>query len=196
VSPVPAEPFPARRLLLAGSGSIACADLPMWVTWIRQSLGIEVRILLTRRARSLVSEAALAAISGHPVAHDSEAVAALASVPHQELASWGEAVLVAPATANLVAKVAHGIADDLLTTVLLATERPVVLAPALTPAMAAKPATRRNLETLADDGYGVVPTARGFVASDGSVGEGAVADPPTALAFLKRFMDKRALEAA
>lgn len=182
--------FPARRLLLAGSGSIACAALPAWVVWIRQELGIEVRVLLTRRAQSLVSEATLAALSGNDVARDSEKPADLGSVPHQGLAAWPDAILVAPATANVLAKVANGFADDLLTTVVLATEKPVLFAPALPPAMQGKPAVRRNLATLERDGYGLVPTQTGFVAADGSQGAGAMSDVPVALAYLKRFMNR------
>jgi hypothetical protein len=98
-----------------------------------------------------------------------------------------QAALVAPATANLLAKLAAGIADDLLTTVLLAFEGPVVLAPALAPEMADKPATRRNLETLVRDGYGIVPTMQGLEAATSERAEGGMADALTAFAYLKRF---------
>lgn len=190
------HPFPARRLLLCAGGSVASAHLPFWVSWIRQTFDVEVRLLLTRRAENLVSAVSLGALSGHPVQLDRVDAAAQQRVPHCELAAWPDAVLVAPATANLLAKAAQGIADNLLLTVLLATDAPVAFAPALTPAMAAKPAVRRNLETLRADGHAIIDPKRGFAAVDGVEAEGAMADPVAAMAALKRFLESTEVRAA
>ena len=196
MSPLPRAEFPIRRLLLGASGSIACAILPAWVSFMRESLGLEVRVLLTRRAELLVSAATLGALSGHPVALDRDDPATLATVPHQELADWPEAILVAPATANVIARLAAGMADDLLTTVVLAAECPVVLAPAMALPMLSKPATVRNLDTVRRDGCGIVPVHDGFAASAGASRGGAMADAPVALAYLKRFLAQAAKEVA
>jgi phosphopantothenoylcysteine decarboxylase/phosphopantothenate--cysteine ligase len=190
------RPFPARRLLLCAGGSVACAHLPFWVSWIRQTFDLEVRLLLTRRAESLVSAVSLGALSGHPVQLDREDAAALQRIPHHDLAAWPDAVLVAPATANLLAKAAQGVADNMLLTVLLATEAPVAFAPSLTPAMLAKPAVRRNLDTLYADGHVIIDPQRGLAAAEGVEADGAMADPVVAMAALKRFLEPTKARAA
>lgn len=179
--------LPFERLLLCGSGGISVALLPAWVAWARQHFDLQVRVVLSHGASELVSAKALAVLTRADVARSLESGDAGPSVRHLELARWGQAALVAPATANLLAKLAAGIADDLLTTVLLAFEGPVVLAPALAPEMAHKPATRRNLATVVRDGYGIVPTMQGLEAATSERAEGGMADAPTAFAYLKRF---------
>ena len=192
----PALPF--ERLLLCGSAGVSVALLPAWVAWIQQFFDVDVRVVLTRGAEDLVSPKALAVLTRHEVLTSAPADEPDPVVRHLEAARWADAVLVAPATANLIAKLAHGLADDLLTTIVLACEAPVVLAPSLPPAVSAKPAVRRNLALLADDGYGLVPTAQGTEAATGTHAPGAMADAPTALAYLKRFSaaDGRRVEAA
>jgi phosphopantothenoylcysteine decarboxylase/phosphopantothenate--cysteine ligase len=186
---VSARPFPAERLLLCAGGGIGAALLPAWIVWLREHFEVEVRVGLTRGAEALVSPKALAVVCGRPVFLDREEQRGDPTVWHIEAAEWPDAVLVAPATANLLAKLAHGIADDMVTTVLLATERPVVLVPSLPPAMESKRSTRRNLATLEGDGFGVAPTAVGRVAASGSHGSGAMLDAPAAFACLKRFVE-------
>ncbi|MGI8574118.1 MAG: flavoprotein [Egibacteraceae bacterium] len=187
--------FPAERLLLCAAGGIGAALLPAWILWLREHFEIDVRVALTRSAQGLVSAKALTAVSGRPVLLDGDEARNDATVRHIEAAEWSDAILVAPATANLLAKLAHGFADDLVTTVLLATERPVVLVPSLPPSMEGKPCTRRNLALLHHDGFGVAPTVVGRVAADGSHANGAMLDAPAAFAHLKRFIEGRASSA-
>jgi phosphopantothenoylcysteine decarboxylase/phosphopantothenate--cysteine ligase len=177
-----------RRLLLCGSGGVAAALLPAWVAWIRQHFAVELRVVLSRGAESLVSPKALAVLTRNEVLCGSALGDELPEVRHIEAARWPDAVLVAPATANLLARLAQGVADDLLTTVLLACEAPIVLVPSLPPAIAAKPATRRNIATLANDGFGIVPTVHGVETATANEAAGAMADAPAALAYLKRFV--------
>lgn len=184
--------FPTERLLLCAGGGIGAALLPAWILWLREHFEIDVRVALTRGAQALVSVEALAAVTGRPVLTEDDEHRNDPTVRHIEAAEWADAVLVAPATANLLAKLAHGIADDLVTTILLATERPVVLVPSLPPSMEDKPSTQRNLAALQGDGFGVAPTAVGRIAADGSHGSGAMLDAPAALAYLKRFLEGRA----
>jgi phosphopantothenoylcysteine decarboxylase / phosphopantothenate---cysteine ligase len=183
-------PYPVRRILLAGTGAIGVSLLPSWVFWIRNHLGLEVRVALTRHAEALVSAKALSVLSGHPVLAESLGDTG-PEVTHMTAAAWAEAVLVVPATADVIGKLANGIADDLVTTIVASAECPVVLVPSLPPAMESKAATQRNLKQLADDGYGLVPTLSGVQLSDNTVGGGAPADPATALAYLKRFVVER-----
>lgn len=193
-------PLGFRRLMLCGSGSgsggVAVALLPAWVAWIRQHFEIEIRVALSRGAEELVSPKALAVLAQHRVLRSSTQVDELPEVEHIAAANWPDAVLVAPTTANLLAKLAQGAADDLLSTVLLACPAPVVLVPSLPPAMAAKPAVRRNLATLTADGFGIVPTVWGVETATGARGAGAMADAPTALAYRKRFVAASLAEAA
>lgn len=177
-----------RRLLLCGSGGVAVALLPAWVAWISQHFEVEVRVGLSQGAESLVSPKALAVLTQREVLCRSALGDELPEVRHLNAARWPDAVLVAPATANLLARLAQGIADDLLTTVLLACDAPVVLVPSVPPAMAGKPATRRNLAVLAEDGFGIVPTVQGVEAATATPAAGAMADAPQALEYLKRFV--------
>ena len=186
----PAAPYPVRRILLAGTGAIGVSLLPSWVFWVRHHLGLEVRVALTPHAEALVSAKALSVLSGHTVLTEASADTG-PEVAHMEAAAWSEAILVVPATANVIGKLANGIADDVVTTIVAAAECPVVLVPSLAPAMESKPATQRNLKQLADDGYGLVPMTTGVQLSDDTVGGGAPADPATALAYLKRFVLER-----
>ncbi|HTW97804.1 MAG TPA: flavoprotein [Acidimicrobiales bacterium] len=185
---MPAPAFPVRRVLLAGTGAIGVSMLPAWVFWVRHHLHLEARVALTCHAEALVSPKALAALSGHRVWCESGDVEP--EIAHMEAVGWAEAILVVPATANVIGKLANGIADDLVTTIVAASRCPVVLVPSLTPAMQSKPATQRNLRQLAEDGYGLVPTMTGVQVSDSTLSEGAAADPATALAYLKRFLQE------
>lgn len=188
--------LPVDRLLLCGSGGVSVALLPASVAWIQQHFEVEIRVVLSRGASELVSPKALAVLTRNEVMPAAAGDDTGPSVRHLELARWAQAALVAPATANLLAKLVAGIADDLLSTVLLAFEGPIVLAPALPPAFARKPATLRNLEILASDGFGIVPTMEGLEAASSERGDGGMADIPTALAYLKRFMLDSAPSAA
>lgn len=188
--------LPVDRLLLCGSGGVSVALLPASVAWIQQHFEVEIRVVLSRAASELVSPKALAVLTRNEVMPAADGDDAGPSVRHLELARWAQAALVAPATANLLAKLVAGIADDLLSTVLLAFEGPIVLAPALPPAFARKPATLRNLEILARDGFGIVPTMEGLEAASSERGDGGMADIPTTLAYLKRFMLQTARAAA
>ncbi|MYJ75520.1 MAG: bifunctional phosphopantothenoylcysteine decarboxylase/phosphopantothenate--cysteine ligase CoaBC, partial [Gammaproteobacteria bacterium] len=145
----------ARRILLGISGGIAAYKAPSLVRNLRVK-GAEVVPVLTRNASKFVTETALQAVAGHRPRTDLWDAEAEASMGHIELARWADAVLIAPATADLVARMAHGIADDLLTTLCLATAAPVFVAPAMNVKMWEHAATQRNLERLRADGVTVL----------------------------------------
>ena len=164
-----------RRVLLVIGGGIAaykCLEL------IRRLVerGIAVRCVLTRAAKELVSPLTVAALSGERVYDELFSLTDEAEMGHIRLAREADLVLVAPATADLLAKMANGLADDLASTLLLATDRPVLVAPAMNPVMWAHPATRRNLARLVADGIGVIGPAEGDMAC-GETGPGRLVEP-------------------
>ncbi len=166
---------PRSRVLLCVGGGIAAYKAPALVRALIKE-GLEVRVLLTKAARAFVSELALASVSGHPVRSRLLDASEEGTIGHIELADWADVVVVAPGTANLMARAAHGITDDLVTCVLLATTAPVIWAPAMNTNMWLHPATQANLETLRTRGVGIIGPDSGELAC-GHVGEGRMVDP-------------------
>lgn len=172
--PKPPVNLPRGRVLLVGTGAIGVALIPGWVLYLREAFKWDIRVCLTWSAEQLVSPAALAALSGHPVHGTSTTPDLEGVVRHRELAEWADLVIVAPATGNYIAKLAQGIADSLALTVVAFTDAPIVLVPSLTESVATNPATKRNLRSLHADGFHLVPTADGFSAHDGEAIGGAM----------------------
>ncbi len=171
-------PLAGARVLLAVSGGVAAYKAAELARELQRH-GAEVQPLLTAAAESFVTKATFAALSGRPV--PSSIWDDPAAVEHVALARWGELLLVAPATAHVLARMAAGLADDLVTNVALAFAGPVVVAPAMHTEMWQHPATRHNLEVLAGRGVLVVPPASGPLTS-GDVGVGRLAALPDLLA--------------
>ncbi|WP_455232709.1 bifunctional phosphopantothenoylcysteine decarboxylase/phosphopantothenate--cysteine ligase CoaBC [Geopseudomonas aromaticivorans] len=159
-----------KRIVLGIGGGIAAYKSAELVRRLRDQ-GAEVRVVMTRAAREFITPLTLQALSGHPVFHDLLDPAAEAAMGHIELARWADLVLIAPATADLMARLAQGSADDLLTTLVLATDAPVALAPAMNQAMWRDPATQANAELLAQRGLRLFGPAAGSQAC-GDVGPG------------------------
>jgi phosphopantothenoylcysteine decarboxylase/phosphopantothenate--cysteine ligase len=164
-----------RRILLILSGSVS-AYKALELTRLLRKDGAEVTAVLTAGGARFVTKEALAAITGARV-HD-DLWAAEAEVGHIRLARWPELVVVAPASADLLAKMAHGLADDLASTVLLATRAPVMVAPAMNPAMWEHPATRANMALLESRGVVRLGPEEGPMAEPES-GPGRLAEPAT-----------------
>jgi phosphopantothenoylcysteine decarboxylase/phosphopantothenate--cysteine ligase len=170
-----------RKLLLIVSGSVAAYKALELIRLLRKA-GAEVMPILTGGGARFVTKEALAGISGARV-HD-DLWAAEAEIGHIRLARWPDFVVVAPASANLLARMAHGLADDLATTVLLATRAPVLAASAMNPAMWAHPATVANVATLTARGIGFVGPEEGAMAEPES-GTGRLAEPAAILAAIE-----------
>ncbi|MCA9636922.1 MAG: bifunctional 4'-phosphopantothenoylcysteine decarboxylase/phosphopantothenoylcysteine synthetase, partial [Myxococcales bacterium] len=164
------------RILLAVGGGIAAYKAPELVRALKKE-GCEVRVILTAAARSFVAELSLASVSGNPVRSTLLDAAEEGAIGHIELADWAEVVVVAPGTADLIARAAHGLADDRVTCVLLATRAPVLWAPAMNTNMWRHPATVANLATLRSRGAETIGPDRGELAC-GWIGEGRMIDPP------------------
>lgn len=166
-----------RRILLIVAGSVA-AYKALELTRLLRKAGASVTPILTAGGARFVTREALAAISGERV-HD-DLWAAEADIGHIRLARLPDLVVVAPASADLLAKMAQGLADDLASTVLLATRAPVLAAPAMNPAMWDHPATRTNIDALRARGVAFVGPGNGAMAEPES-GPGRLAEPETIL---------------
>lgn len=167
------------RVLLGVTGGIAAYKSAELVRGFQQR-GHQVQVVMTAAARAFITPLTLATLSGAPVLEDllappPPAASEAAPIEHIAVAQSAEVVVVAPATAHTLARMAHGLADDFLTTVLLATPAPVVVAPAMNVQMWAHAATQANLELLQSRGIRVVPPGAGYLAC-GMVGEGRMAE--------------------
>ena len=164
-----------KRILLGITGGIAaykCAELTRRLT----ERGAEVRVVMTQSAQEFITPLTLQAVSGFPVSHSLLDPAAEAGMGHIELAKWADLVLIAPATANFIAKLTAGIADDLLSTLCLATPAPIAIAPAMNQVMYQAPATQANLATLRQRQVTLWGPAAGVQAC-GDVGPGRMVNP-------------------
>jgi phosphopantothenoylcysteine decarboxylase/phosphopantothenate--cysteine ligase len=164
-----------KHILLGVTGGIAAYKSADLVRRLRER-GAEVQVVMTRAAREFVSATTFQALSGRPVRSDLWDASAEAAMGHIELARWADAVLIAPASADFLARLAAGMADDLLTTVCLATEAPIAVAPAMNHIMWANAATRANKVTLGDRGVQIYGPGEGDQAC-GETGEGRMLEP-------------------
>ncbi|MCO6546380.1 MAG: bifunctional phosphopantothenoylcysteine decarboxylase/phosphopantothenate--cysteine ligase CoaBC [Gilliamella sp.] len=166
-----------KRILLGITGGIAAYKCPDLVRHLKKC-GAQVRVVLTDSASHFVTKMTLQAVSGNQVSSDLFDPSAELSMSHIELAKWADLVLIAPATANIIAKMANGIADDLLSTICLATSSPIAIAPAMNQQMYKAAATQHNLSVLASRNTLILGPDSGFQAC-GDVGPGRMLEPLT-----------------
>jgi len=164
-----------KRILLGVTGGIAAYKSPDLVRRLREQ-GAEVQVVMTAGAGEFVTAATFQAVSGRPVRTDLWDAAAEAAMGHIELGRWAQLVLIAPASADFLARLATGQADDLLSTLCLATEAPIAVAPAMNRVMWANAATRANVATLQQRNVQVLGPAEGDQAC-GEVGAGRMLEP-------------------
>ena len=164
-----------KHILLGVTGGIAAYKAPDLVRRMRER-GAEVQVVMTAGAREFVTPTTFQAVSGRTVRSDLWDAAAEAAMGHIELARWADVVLIAPASADFLARVAAGLADDLLTTLCLATAAPIAVAPAMNHLMWSNAATRANIATLAARGVQVYGPGEGDQAC-GETGEGRMLEP-------------------
>jgi len=177
-----------REIVLGVTGGIAAYKAAALASALVQD-GAAVTAVLTRNARRFVGPATFAALTGRPVATRSFD-AAYPLGPHIELAGRADVVVVAPASADFLAKAAAGAADDLLTTLVLCAECPVLVAPAMNAAMWEKPAVKRNVDRLAADGVVIVPPGSGWL-SCRQRGTGRMAEPAEIMAAIRATLAAR-----
>ena len=179
----------ARRVLLIIGGGIAAYKSLDLIRRLKER-GLAVRCILTAAAQQFVTALSAGALSGDRAFTDLFDAASEFDVGHIRLAREADLIVVAPATADIIAKMAGGHADDLACAVLLATHRPVLVAPAMNPHMWQHPATRRNLARLADDGVAVVGPNAGEMAEAGEAGIGRMAEPLEIVAAALPLLDQ------
>lgn len=175
-----------KSILILVGGGIAAYKVAELVRRLRDT-GARVRCAMTSAAQQFITPLTLATVSGEPVATDLFA-AETTGAGHIRLAREADAVLVAPATADLIARRANGHADDLVSAILLATTRPVLFAPAMNPSMWANPAVARNLATLRADGIAIVGPADGNMAERNEAGTGRMSEPQDIITALSTLL--------
>ncbi|HFC53822.1 MAG TPA: bifunctional phosphopantothenoylcysteine decarboxylase/phosphopantothenate--cysteine ligase CoaBC [Gammaproteobacteria bacterium] len=164
-----------KHVLLGVTGGIAACKSADLVRRLREA-GAEVRVVLTEAGARFVTPLAFEALSGHPVAGRMFDPQGRGAMEHIDLARWADVILVAPATAHTIARLSHGLADDLLTTICLASSAPLALAPAMNRQMWDNPATRANVERLRERGAHLFGPADGELAC-GESGMGRMLEP-------------------
>lgn len=177
------------NILLGISGGIGAYKSPMLVRNLR-TLGARCRTVMTRAAHEFVTPASLQAVSGFEVRTETFDRSAEAAMSHIELARWADVILIAPASAHLMARLAHGFADDLLTTIVLASEAPVVLAPAMNMHMWLHPATQENTKRLKALGYHILGPEDGEQAC-GDEGPGRLMEPEVLAAEIASMLSEQ-----
>ena len=165
------------NIVLGITGGIAAYKAPDLVRRLRERGG-DVQIVMTRSAEEFVTDTALQAVSGRPIRSNLWDKEAEAAMSHIELARWADVVLIAPATAEVMARIVSGGAPDLLTTICLATEAPIVLAPAMNRVMWSNPATQANRKVLEERGIHLIGPGVGSQAC-GESGAGRMLEPDT-----------------
>lgn len=178
-----------KKIVLGVTGGIAVYKAVDLVSRLRKA-GCEVRVVMTEHAQQFVTPLTFKEISGNAVATSMWNANQEFNVEHIALANWADAFLVAPATANILAKMACGIADDLLSTTLLAAQAPIVVCPAMNTGMYQNPATQENIAKLQERGVTVMPPAVGHLAC-GTSGPGRLPEPQQIVEFMSAFFAGR-----
>src|SRR5688572_31299553 len=180
------RPYAGRRIVLGVTGGIASYKTG-WLARLLTAAGAEVDVVMTRAATEFVGPVTFEALTGRPVHTDLfEPGRAL---DHIALAKGADAIVVAPATADFLARVAHGFADDLLTACLLATEAPVLLVPAMNDRMWAHAQTQANAARLLELGYKLLDPDDGMLAAGEGSGPGRMPEPESIFAHVGRLLE-------
>lgn len=177
-----------KHILLGISGGIAAYKCPELVRQLKK-MGAQVHVVMTDSAKHFVSDLSLQAVSGNKVSDDLFDASAELSMGHIELAKWADLVLIAPATANIIAKLAHGLADDLLTTLCLATSAPIAVAPAMNQYMYQAEITQQNITALTGRGVHILGPDKGEQAC-GDVGPGRMLEPATLVNHIDNILSQ------
>jgi phosphopantothenoylcysteine decarboxylase/phosphopantothenate--cysteine ligase len=174
-----------KKILVGLTGGIACYKVPYFVRLLVKDKA-QVRVVMTHNATKFITPLTMETVSNHPVGVDMFPPDEFVSTRHIDLAEWPELIVIAPATANFLGKVASGISDDLLTTVVCAAPGPVMIAPAMNPNMWANKVTQRNIKYLKEIGHRFVDPGEGDMACE-DVGVGRMAEPEHLFDAVKAF---------
>ena len=178
-----------KQLVVGVTGSIACYRTCDVVSTLRKEAGLNIRVVMTREATRFVTPLTFQALSGNRVYSDPFEAPEEWDLLHTSLSAQADLILICPATQNVIAKIAHGICDDLLTGVLFSSKAPVLLAPAMNRAMYDHPVTQDNLARLKKIGYEFVGPIQGELACR-QVGMGHIADTDDIVSEVRRRLNK------
>ena len=178
-----------KNILLGITGGIAAYKSASFARLLIKN-GYDVRVIMTASAQAFITPLTLQALTGNQVHIDLLDESAELGMGHIELAKWADLLIIAPATANTIAKLAMGIADDLLTTFCLATAAPILVAPAMNQQMWQHPSVKLNLQTLTDYDYEIIQPASGEQAC-GDIGEGRLPEPEQLLEYVQYFIARQ-----
>jgi phosphopantothenoylcysteine decarboxylase/phosphopantothenate--cysteine ligase len=176
-----------KKILVGLTGGIACYKVPYLVRLLVKDKA-QVKVVMTANATKFITPLTLETLSNNPVGTDMFPTGEFVSTRHIDLARWPDLIIIAPATANFVGKIASGISDDLLTTIICAAPGPVMLAPAMNPNMWANKVTQRNMATLRELGYHFIEPGEGDMACE-DVGVGRMAEPERMFEAIKAFFN-------
>lgn len=176
-----------KTILLGVTGGIAAYKAAALTSKLVQK-GAEVHVIMTASAKQFITELTLQSLSKQRVYSDTFQERDPSSISHIDLADAADLVIVAPATANIIAKMAHGIADDMLSTTLLATTAPIMVAPAMNVHMYQHPAVLNNMSILASRGVEFIEPGEGLLAC-GYVGKGRLEEPETIVSYIENFFE-------
>lgn len=179
-----------KNILLGVSGGIAVYKAVVLVSKLTQA-GFNVKVIMTESAMKFVTPLSFQVMSKNDVYTDTFDEKDSNVIAHIDLADWADLVIVAPATANVIGKLANGIADDMLTTTLLATTSPVWIAPAMNVHMYGHPAVQRNMMQIVEDGCRIIEPAEGFLAC-GYVGKGRLEEPENITELVIQYFESEA----
>jgi len=182
----------SKTVVLGVTGGIACYKAVELVRLLVKA-ACRVQVIMTRSAMEFVTPLTFQTLSGHPVATETFNLTQESEIGHINLADSADLFVIAPATANVIGKIANGIADDLLTTVIMATQAPVLIAPAMNIHMYDNPILQENLRKLRRVGYQVMEPAEGFLAC-GYEGKGRLPDPEKIADEIDRLLKKKRLD--
>ncbi|MGG1367154.1 bifunctional phosphopantothenoylcysteine decarboxylase/phosphopantothenate--cysteine ligase CoaBC [Priestia megaterium] len=177
-----------KRILLCVSGGIAVYKAAALTSKLVQA-GAEVKVMMTASACEFVTPLTFQALSRNPVYTDTFDEKDPSVIAHIDLADWPDLILVAPATANMIGKIANGLADDMISTTLLAATAPVWIAPAMNVHMYDHPAVKKNMSTLSSFGYSFVEPGEGYLAC-GYVGKGRLEEPETIVSLIESYFSQ------
>lgn len=174
-----------KQVLLCVTGGIAAYKAVALTSKLTQ-MNVDVKVMMTENAAKFVTPLTFQAISRNPVYLDTFAEIDPEKIAHIDLAEWADCIIIAPATANIIGKLANGIVDDMISTTLLATTKPVFLAPSMNVHMYSHPAVQKNMEVLQQRGYHFIEPNEGYLAC-GYVGKGRMAEPEEIIHHIHEF---------
>ena len=177
-----------KKILLGVTGSIAAYKSALIIRFLVKE-GAEVKVLMTKSAMDFITPLTLSTLSKNKVLSDLVDDKETLWNNHVELGLWADVMIVAPASANTIAKFAHGLCDNLLTAVYLSARCAVAVAPAMDEDMWKHPATQKNIQTLQSFGHHIIPVDTGELAS-GLIGAGRMAEPEEIIRFLEQYFEK------